>query len=137
MQLHTYINFEGNAKEAVEFYAKVLKTEAPKFLKFGDLPPNPNFPIDEKFKDYVMHTEINIQGSAIKISDVLPPMKTTKGNNISVVLSFDNAEEITQVYNGLSEGGNIIMPLEKTMWAELYAYFVDKFGTPWQLNFFG
>lgn len=139
MNLQVYLNFQGQAYDAVHFYKNALGCEEPKVLKFGDLPPNPNFPISDEFKDYVMHTEININDSKIQISDILPNTDENLivGNNVSIVLSFDNENDIIEKYERLSEGGKIVMPLETTMWAKKYAYFVDKFGISWQLNYFG
>lgn len=138
MKLQVYLNFEGQSEDAVNFYAKALNAPEPKVLKFGALPPNPEFPLDEKFKDFVMHTEVDLPNIKIQISDIIPPMKINKGDNVSIVLACESLEEITAAYNNLSvDCQSCTMPLGETMWAEKYAYFVDKFGTPWQLNFLG
>ncbi|MFV0519488.1 MAG: VOC family protein [Lachnospirales bacterium] len=140
MKLQVYLNFEGQAEEAAIFYNEALNGSELQVLKFGDLPANPDHPLPEQYKNYVMHTEVRSNDFVIQISDVIPgmtPVALTKGNNMSVTLIFNSDKEITETFNKLSEGGTVIMPLEKTMWAEKYAYFVDKFGTPWQLNFPG
>ncbi len=139
MKLSVYLNFKGQAEEAAKFYADALNAPTPNILKFSDMPPNPNFPIPEEAKDFVMHTEVVAGDVEIKFSDILTGtgMDVTIGNNMSITLNFDSDEEITEIYNKLSVDGTVIMPLAPSMWAEKYAYFVDKFGTPWQLNFFG
>ncbi len=70
-------------------------------------------------------------------SDAMPGMPLTMGNNMCVTIVFDTLEEVTSAYNNLSARGQIIMPLAPTMWAESYAYFIDKFGTPWQISYQG
>ncbi len=140
MKLQVYLNFEGKSEEVANFYAKALNAPTPNILKFGDLPPNPDFPIDEQYKNYVMHTEVATENIKIQLSDIIPnttPTPVTFGNNMSIVIAFDNEKEIDEVFNNLSEGAKIIMPLGETFWAEKYAYLTDKFGTPWQLNFLG
>ncbi len=139
MQLKIYLNFNGNAEEAINFYVKALNKNVPKMLRFGDLPPNEELPykIDD-VKNLILHSEISIGESAIMCSDIMPGMELNKGNNMSVTLNFDTIEEIELVYKNLSKDAiSVLMPLGEAMWAKRYAYFVDKFGVPWQLNYFG
>lgn len=141
MKLQVYLNFSGEGENAANFYAQALETKKPDILKFGDLPPSPNFPpIPEEYKDFVMHTEVRTSDITIQISDIIPnmtPVPLHIGNNMSIALIFDSSEEILKVYNNLTEDAEIIMPLGETMWAEKYANFIDKFGVPWQLNYRG
>lgn len=141
MNLQVYLNFSGETEMVAQFYAEALGLQKPTILRFGDLPSNPEYPLPEEYKNYVMHTELDLGSSKIQLSDIVPnmtPKPLSVGNNISVVLTFDSLESITTAYNNLSvDAKSIAMPLGKTMWAEGYAYFVDKFGTPWQLNFAG
>ncbi len=138
MNLHVYLNFDGNTEEAIYFYQKALKLAEPNILRFGDLPKSENMPFDyDAVKHLVLHSELVIGSSTIMFSDAMPGMPLAVGNNMSVTIIFDTLEEITEAFNNLSVGGQIIMPLAPTMWAESYAYFIDKFGTPWQLSYHG
>ena len=94
MAVQAYINFNGNCREAVEFYAGVFGTEKPKIMLFGDMPSDDGFPLTEATKNLVMHTEIKVMGGTIMFSDVPPDMPFIAGNNISLVLSSDDMDEI-------------------------------------------
>jgi PhnB protein len=84
MAVDVYLNFNGNTREAVEFYAEVFETEKPHIMTFGDTPPDPNFVLPEEAKNLVMHTRLNIDGSNVMFSDVFPGMPFTAGNNITL-----------------------------------------------------
>lgn len=80
MSVDAYLNFNGNCREAVEFYAEVFGTEQPNIMTFGETPPNPEFALPEEAKDLVMHTRLNINGSNVMFSDtfmVCPLLKAT------------------------------------------------------------
>lgn len=133
MKLNNYVNFEGQAEEAVLFYAKALKTEQPRILRYGDMKPSEEHPIPDEAKNYVMHTEINIGESIIRISDVLPHLPLTKGDNVQLNIDFDTEEEFDSVYSVLEEGATIIVPVSATFFAKKYVFFTDKYGVLWHL----
>lgn len=135
MGIQTYINFNGNCREAAGFYAEIFETEKPKFMLFGDTPPDPNFPISEETKKLVMHTELMIGGSRVMMSDMPPGMPLVQGNNISLVYAGKDVEEIKRIYNKLKEGGTVIMELQETFWSKCYGYLTDKLGINWQLSY--
>jgi len=135
MAVETYINFNGNCREAVEFYAEVFETEAPKIMLFGDMPPDDAFPLTEETKKLVMHTEIKVKGSNIMFSDVPADMPFIAGNNISLVLRSSDMEEIKAIFNQLMADGNVMMELQETFWSKCYGFVIDKFGIGWQLSF--
>ena len=83
MPVQAYLNFNGNCREAVEFYAAAYNTELQQIMTFGDVPPNPEHPLPEEAKSLVLHTYLMISGSKIMFSDVLPHMSFEVGNNIS------------------------------------------------------
>lgn len=134
MAVGVYINFNGNCREAVEFYAKAFGTEEPKIMAFGDAPPNPEFPVPEDAKKLVMHTELNISGSRVMFSDIFPGMPFTEGNNITLVINSSNVDEIKSIFNKLKEGGKVEMDLQETFWSKCYGNLTDKFGIGWQLS---
>lgn len=134
MTIEAYVNFNGNCREAVEFYAEVFGTEKPQIMTFGEMPPNPEFPISEEVKNLVMHTNLTITGSRIMFSDVPPGIPFIEGNNISLTVISDDVEYITSVFGKLKEGGKIEMELQETFWSKCYGYLIDKFGIGWQLS---
>lgn len=94
MSVDAYLNFNGNCRQAVEFYAEVFGTEQPNIMTFGETPPNPEFPLPEEARDLVMHTRLTINGSNIMFSDTFPGMPFVEGNNISLAYVGNDVEEI-------------------------------------------
>jgi PhnB protein len=134
MSVDVYLNFNGNCREAVEYYAQVFGTEKPQIMTFGDTPPDPNFSLPEEAKNLVMHTRLNIDGSNVMFSDVFPGMPFIAGNNISLSLVNENIDQIKSAFNKLKEGGNVRMDLQETFWSKCYGSLTDKFGIEWQFS---
>ena len=135
MAVEAYINFNGNCREAVEFYASVFGTEKPQFMTFGDTPPNPEFALPEEAKNLVAHTRLSISGSNVMFSDVCPGMPFVVGNNINLTINSKNIDEIKSFFNKLKEGGKVNMELQETFWSKCYGFLTDKFGVGWQFNY--
>ncbi|MBZ9687835.1 VOC family protein [Clostridium estertheticum] len=135
MAVDIYINFNGNCREAVDFYAKVFETKEPQIMRFGDAPPNPEYPLPEKAKELVMHTQLNINGSNVMFSDVFPGSPYVAGNNISLTVVSKDMDEIRSLFNKLKDGGTVGMDLQETFWSKCYGSLTDKFGTIWQLSY--
>lgn len=134
MSVDVYFNFNGNCREAVEFYADVFGTEKPKMMTFGEAPPNPEYTLPEEAKHLIMHTRLNIKGSNVMFSDVFPGMPFVVGNNINLAFVSDNKEEIESVFAKLKEGGEVEMELQETFWTKYYGSVTDRFGVKWQVN---
>jgi PhnB protein len=134
MAVNVYISFNGNCREAVEYYAQVFETERPQIMTYGDMPPDPKFTLPEETKNLVMHTRLNINGSTVMFSDAFPGMPFVAGNNISLTIVSTNMDEIKAIFNKLKEGGTIGMDLQETFWSKCYGYVTDKFGIPWQVS---
>jgi PhnB protein len=135
MAVDVYLVFNGNCREAVEFYAKVFKTEAPHIMTFGESPQNPEYPLPEEAKDLVMHTRLNIDGSNVMFSDTFPGQPFVEGNNITLALISKNMDDLKSWYEQLKDGGTVGMELQETFWSKLYGQVTDKFGIHWQLNY--
>lgn len=134
MAINIYLNFNGNTREAVEFYSEVFETEKPQIMTFGDTPPNPEYPLPEEAKNLVMHTRLEINGSTVMFSDTFPGMPFTQGNNFSLSIVSQNEDDIRKYFHKLKEGGKVEMELQETFWSKCYGSLVDKFGIAWQFN---
>lgn len=134
MSLHAYLNFKGNATEAMNFYAEVLGTEPPSVMAFNEMPPDPNFPVPDECGDWVMHGSINYDGQLIMFSDVLPDREYIQSNNISLLIDMDDIDKLRTLFNKFSDGATITMPFETTFWAKGFGSLIDKFGVEWQFN---
>lgn len=134
MSVDVYLNFNGNTREAVTFYAEVFGVDQPKIMTFGESPPHPDYPLPEEAKNLVMHARLNVYGSNVMFSDVFPGMPFTQGNNISLALVHKDPETIKNAFHMLKEGGTVVMELQETFWSKLYGSLRDRFGIEWQFN---
>ncbi len=133
MSFHVYVNFDGNCREAVEFYRQVFDAEAHEIMTFGEAPPDPELPIPEEHKDLVMHTALNIFGTIVMFSDLLPGEQLVKGNNISLVIMRKDVNEIKDLFEKLKAGGKVQMELQETFFSKYYGSLTDRFGVIWQV----
>ena len=137
--INPHINFNGNAEEAFNFYKSVFGGEFEYIGKFKDMPPAEGQPtVSEADAEKIMHVSLPIgNGSLLFGSDTSEEFggNVTLGNNFSISINADNKEEADKLFNGLSEGGNIKMPLSDTFWGAYFGMFVDKFGINWMVNF--
>ena len=134
MGIEVYINFNGNCREAVEFYAEAFGTDKQQVMTYGEAPPDPNFSLPEGAKNLIMHTFLMIGGSRVMFSDAFPGMPFTAGNNISITFMSKNVDELKSAFNKLKAGGTVDMDLQKTFWSECYGSLTDKFGISWQVS---
>ncbi|WP_342600317.1 VOC family protein [Psychrobacillus sp. FSL H8-0483] len=134
MAVDVYLNFNGNCREAAEFYAEVFKTEKPQIMTFGEAPQSPDYTLPEEAKDLVMHTRLNLSGSNVMFSDVFPGSPFILGNNISLAIVTKNEDEVRSAFEALKEGGKVVMELQETFWSKCYGSVKDKFGIEWQLS---
>ncbi|EHB68136.1 MULTISPECIES: VOC family protein [Paenibacillus] len=139
MSAIAYLNFDGNAAQAIDFYAKAFNAIEVKKVKFGDIPQDPNYPLPENELDMIMEASIEFAGGKIMMSDILPSMKSVtgelvKGNNILISLVIDDKQKLESYFSSLSEGGYVIMPLSNTPWSSCFGMLVDKFGVNWKFN---
>jgi PhnB protein len=128
-RLNPYLNFPGNAREAMEFYHDVLGGELTisTFGEFGS--PDP------ATKDGVMHAILESpSGFALMASDLAPNMQHKPGENISISLSGEDADELRGYWDKLAAKGTVTMPLEKQVWGDEFGMCVDQFGIGWMVN---
>jgi PhnB protein len=128
-QLNPYLTFDGNAREAMEYYQSVFGGDlrVSTFGEFGS--PDP------AIADKVMHAMLTTErGYLLMASDTAPGMPFNPGNTITVSLSGDPGEGLEEVWEKLAEGGTVTMPFEKQMWGDLYGMCVDRFGVPWMVD---
>lgn len=135
--VHTYLNFNGNCEEAFNFYKSVFGGEFIYMGKFGEMPPGDGYSVSEADKNKVMHVSFPIGNTVLMGSDVGGNWAPTwvAGNNFAVSINADSREEANQLFNKLSEGGIVTMPMENTFWGAYFGMFTDKFGINWMVNF--
>ena len=131
----SYVNFQGNCRQAVEFYSEVFGTEKAKFMTFGEMPPDPEFVMPEEAKNLVAHTQLMINETMVMFSDTPPGMPFVQGNNITLIVVSEDMDEIKTLYNKLKVGGKVDMEPGETFWSKAYGSVIDKFGVGWQFNY--
>ncbi len=133
MSVHAYVNFNGNCLDAVEFYRQVFGAEAHEIMLYGDAPPDPGFPVPDEHKHLVMHTVLDISGTIVMFSDLLPGQPLVQGNNISLVVMLRDPDEIRTIFNRLKDGGTVDMEPQETFFSKCFGSLTDKFGVIWQV----
>jgi PhnB protein len=137
--INPYLSFNGNCEAAFQFYQSVFGGEL-ELYRFKETPPEEEggYPIAENERERVMHVSLPIGERGVLMgcdtSEVSGSIATC-GNNITISICTDSEEEAKRVFNALAEGGTIIMPIEKTFWADLFGMLVDSFGIPWMVNY--
>jgi len=134
--MHPYLNFDGQAEEAFNFYKSVLGGEFIFFKKMSDAPESDKLPEDERNR--VMHVALPINEHTILMaSDCIPSAGHVlrEGNNMYVHLAAESREDADKLFDGLSAGGTIEMPMEDMFWGDYFGSLKDKFGIQWMINF--
>lgn len=135
MSLSIFINFAGNCREAVTYYAEAFGKEVPRFMLYSEAPDADQEPFSAEEKNYIMYTSLEIFEAEIMFSDVPKSMPFVVGNNISPVISSTDQEEVKAAFSKLKADGKVEMELQKTFWSPLYGAVEDKYGVTWQLNY--
>ena len=134
MTLSIYLNFDGNCRDAFEFYRSVFGSDYIHISTFSEGPDD--MPVSEEEKDRIMHVSLPIGSSVLMGSDTSlsfsPPHQA--GNNFSVSCHPSSREETERLFNAMSAGGTVTMPLDDMFWGSYFGACVDKFGIPWQFN---
>ncbi len=124
---------DGNARDAIGFYEKVFNAEVMGILTFGQMPPNPEFPLPEEAKDLVSHATIRVGESELMFSDIFPGQPHQIGSQVTICITLNNADQAHQVFESLQDGGQVSMPLQKTDFSPAYGVVTDKFGVTFQV----
>ena len=136
--VHFYLLFDGHCEEAFAFYRSVFGGDFLTVIRYGDVNKEGDAPpVVDSIQNKIENIALSIgQGTILMGSDVIGEMaeKTVFGNNFSIYIEAENKAETDHLFHGLSENGNVMMPLEKAHWGDYFAMFTDKFGTNWFLN---
>jgi PhnB protein len=127
--VNPYIAFKGNCRDAIEFYKSALDAQVLFTQTFGESPMSGMGPAEN-----IMHCTIKVGDSTIMMCDNPRPDGATAGGNISLAIGLNDPERARQIFGSLAKGGSVVMPLEKTYWAEAFGMLTDKFGIQWMVN---
>jgi PhnB protein len=127
---NTYLIFDGECRDAMQFYAKNLGADL-QLIPYSDAP----MPAPPTHKDRIMHARLANGKAVLMASDSGPGMPVKKGDNFSINIACDNEGEISKLFGAFSDGAQkITMPLQETFWAQRFGMLTDKFGVNWMFN---
>lgn len=135
--VNIYLNFNGNCEEAFNFYKSVFGGDFPYVGRFKEMPTEGGKALPLEMGEKIMHISLPISAETILMgSDTGGEWASSflQGNNFSISINTDSTQEAERLFNGLSAGGNITMPLSKTFWGAYFGMFADKFGVNWMIN---
>jgi len=129
----TYLNFDGNCREAMTFYQRCLGGELT-MMPFSEMPGG----VSKEIQNRLMHARLS-KGSTVLLmaSDTMPGsgMPFREGNNFWIMVPCESIEEIDGLFATLGENGKVVMPLQNTFWAARFGMLTDQFGINWMFNF--
>lgn len=134
--LNPYLNFAGTSEEAFNFYKSVFGGEFITVMRFKDTPESDKVRANEK--DKIMHVSLPVgKGNILMATDALESQghKLAVGNNFHLSLETESKEEALRLFNGLSAGGKVTMPLSDSFWGAYFGMVTDKFGIQWMVNY--
>jgi PhnB protein len=131
VRLNPYLNFRGNAREAMTFYHAILGGDL-RMSTFGEY----GAAQDASDKDLIMHAQLEgANGLWLMGSDVPERLPFVPGANASAVsLSGDDESRLTGYYDALARGGEVLQPLTKAQWGDSFGMVKDRFGVTWMVN---
>ena len=125
-----YLNFNGNAQEALNFYTKAFEGKITQSQTFGGA----GMAEDESMKDKILHAVLEAGQLKFMVSDCPPGVSVKEGDQVSLSLNFNEVEVMERTFVALADGGNITMPLQDTFWGARFGMTKDKFGVHWMVN---
>ncbi len=135
--VNVYLSFNGTCEAAFNFYKSVFGGEFNYMGRFKDMPSSDQ-PIPDSEKDKIMHVGLPISKETMlmgcDMSETMMGQKLVAGNNFSICITTYSEEESHRIFNALSAGGTVTMPLEKTFWSPLFGMLTDKFGISWLVD---
>lgn len=138
--INVYLTFNGNCEEAFNFYRSQFGSEFGYMGRFKDMPPSEDGKggVPPEHADRIMHVSLPISKETILMgSDTGGEWASnySQGNNFSISITASSKDEADKLFNGLSAGGMVTMPMNKTFWGDYFGMFTDKFGIGWMVSF--
>ena len=133
MQVHPYLNFNGQCAEAFRYYEQLLGGTIEVIMTHGESPIAADVPPD--WHDTILHARLALGGGQYLMASDSPSDMYQKPQGLYVSLNIEDSADARRIYQSLAEGGTVVMPFETTFWAAGgFGMVVDRFGTPWMLN---
>ncbi len=131
-KLDPYLFFDGNCAEAMQFYQRTIGGRIEAMLTYADSPEPGHCPAGSDHR--IMHACINLSGQLLMASDCPEGQPYDGMKNVALSLNYPNVDEAKAIFEALSTGGKVIMPLGPTFWAEIFGMLTDRYGTSWMIG---
>lgn len=133
-QITPYLTFNGNCREAMEFYKNVFGSESLHIMTFRDAEYNFGEKFEPEMQNLVLHSRVQAGEMILYASDCPPNLKANSGDNVTLNVPTDSLEEQKVLFDKLAEGGTITMPLADSFWGSRFGLLTDKFGISWMFD---
>lgn len=136
--LNPYLNFEGTCEEAFLFYKSVFGGDFSCVMRYEEMPPQEGMPdMPDENKQKIMHVSLPLGSNTLMGCDVFEGcgQRYVCGNNISLTIATDSREEADRIFNALSSGGEVVMPMDDMFWGDYYGMLKDKYSINWMIFF--
>lgn len=131
-QLNPYIHFNGNAAEAIQLYQQVLGAKVGRSMTYGEMPGNTPKPENQS---RILHCDLTLGACSLMVSDAPAEHAGTVGSNVEVSLTYDDEAEMTKAFDGLAQGGQIVLPLHDAFWGGKFGMLVDRYAIHWMFTY--
>ena len=136
--INPYIHFDGNAEEAFSFYKSIFGGDFTSFMRFKEMPNNPDYPISDEDANRILHVTLPIGKNDILMgSDIYPGLGplNLRENRSKISISAETLEEAERLFAGLSEAGEVEVPFAESFWGSHFGMFRDKYGIEWMIDY--
>ena len=134
MGVQIFLNYNGDCREAAEYYSEIFETKPPVFMTFGEGIREEDHSVPLEAMNLIMYTELEIEGDRIMLSDIFPGMEYKVGNNMNLTVICKDVETVTKYFYRMKEKGTVEMDLQETEWSPIYGSITDPYGIHWQFN---
>ena len=131
MQITINLGFDGQCEAAFKFYEQCLGAEPGPIFRYGGSPMADDVPAD--WQDKIMHGSVKV-GDLVLMGDDVAPERYEEPKGFALSVQITSTDDAERIFHELARDGRIVMPLEKTFWAERFGQVVDRFGVPWLIN---
>ena len=131
--IEVYLNFNGQAEEAARFYAQAFGAPEPYLMRFSDMPREDQQQAPPGMEQLLMHGNVKTFAGDIMLSDNIPGQETQPNAAYWITVSHPDEARLRQAFSALTEGGQVLTPLEPTFFSPLYGQLKDRYGFHWML----
>lgn len=132
MRFIPYLSFNGDCREAFEFYARTLGGEIRAMISHGETPAGEHVPAN--WQDKIINAYLVTDGAELMGADTPPDIGPATPTGFSVSIQIDDEDRAKSIFDAFADGGSVLMPFEEAFWAKKFGMVTDRYGTPWMIN---